>query len=292
VTSPINARTDPDSGLRFYTWEGQEYPSVTSVRRLIGMPFTLHNYALSQVIDRAIADHVLIDQMLNRPRRIRERVRDKNVLREVRKHLRAAATEERDMAGDRGTRAHEAIRLGTPPEQCDPDIFGHVVQYYDFLRTQGVRILWSEKQVWNLTYGYAGSADALFLFPDGRVIVTDFKTGKGIYIDHAVQVVAYGMGEFVGENGWVDVRATDQLARATGLGILHLSENEWEWVEVRPDPMIFQAFLGSLAFAKFLHVKNNLIDPLIVKREKGGTLVPVLAKSIRAAGGTPPIITP
>lgn len=290
MSNPTNARTDPDSGLRFYTWEGRDYPSVTSVRRLVGMPFTLHNYALSQVIDRAITDHQLIDQMLNRPRRIRERVRDKNVLREVRKHLRAAATEERDMAGDIGTRAHDAIRDGLRPAQVDPDIFGRLVQFYDFIETKRVRILWQEKQVWNMTYGYAGSADALLLFPNGRIFVTDYKTGNGVYIDHAIQVVAYGMGEFVGENGVVDVVATNQLARADGLGILHLSDNDWEWVEVRPDPDIFTAFIGSLTFAKFLHVKDNLIEPLIVHREKGGTLVPALAKSIRAAGGTPPTI--
>jgi len=38
---PRNARTD-QSGLRFYTWQGVEYPSVTTIRRMAGLSFPLH----------------------------------------------------------------------------------------------------------------------------------------------------------------------------------------------------------------------------------------------------------
>jgi hypothetical protein len=292
---PVNARTDPETGLRFYSWEGREYPSVTSIRRLIGMPFTLHNWALSQVIDRAIVDHELIDAMLKRPRRPRERVRDKNVITEVSQHLRRAATEERDMAGDRGTRAHEAIRLGMTPEQvavAQPDILGHVCQFQDFMQTQQAQMVWQERQIWNLTYGYAGSADALMKFPNGRLFCVDYKTSRGVYIDHAIQLVAYGMGEFVGENGVVDRNATAQLLAADGLGILHLSESAWEWIEVKPEPVIFQGFVGALAFARFLHMKDNSIDPLVAHRKRGGTLVPALAASLNLIPGTTGGTTP
>lgn len=288
-TGPINARTDPETGLRFYNWDGREYPSVTSVRRLIGMPFTLHNWALSQVIDRAITDHEVIDHMLKRPRRSRERVRDKNVVIEVAKHLRAAATEERDLAGDRGNRAHDAIAARLAPDvvaATQPDIFGHVVQFHDFMRTKNAELIWSERQLWNLTYGYAGTGDALMRFPNGRVFVVDYKTSKGVYIDHAIQLVAYGMCEFVGEHGVTDLWATEWLARADGLGILHLSEQAWEWVEVRPEPAIFNGFIGALAFAQFLHSKGNQIEPLVAHRERGGTLVPALAASLRLIQGT------
>ena len=287
-----NARTDPESGLRFYTWQGQDYPSVTSIRRLIGMPFTLHNWTLSQVIDRAVTDHELIGAMLSRPRRPRERVRDANVIKEVRQHLRKAATEERDLAGDRGTRAHDAIATGLAPNQVDPDVFGHVVQFQDFMRTKMAQIIWSERQVWNLTYGYAGTGDALMLLPPDQrhsqpwVCMVDYKTSKGVYIDHAIQLMAYSLGEFVGENGIVDQVATDWLMQADGMAILHLSENEWEWIEVRNDPTIFQGFLGSLTFARFLHMKGNSIDPLVLHREKGGTLVPALARSLNLIGTT------
>lgn len=281
----INAQTDPETGLRFYTWKDLILPSVTSTRRLIGMPFTLHQWTLSQVIDRAVTDHDLITAMLQRPKRPRERKHDANVIIEVRKHLRAAATEERDLAGDRGQRAHDAIAVGLKPDQVDPDLFGYVAQYWDWLDTMGARILWQERQVWNLTYGYAGTADALVLLPDGRIVCVDWKTSKGVYLDHAIQVIAYGMGEFVGENDVIDQKATDLLQQASTLAILHLSEHEWEWLEVRADPVIFQAFLGSLSFAKFLHAMGNSIDPVIVSKRKGGTLVPALAQGLKLIEG-------
>ena len=286
-----NARTDPESGLRFYTWKGVDYPSVTSIRRLIGMPFTLHNWTLSQVIDRAVTDHELIGAMLNRPKRPRERVREANILKEVRKHLRAAATEERDLAGDRGTRAHDAIATGLSPHEVDPDIFGHVAQFQDFMRTTGAQVIWTERQVWNLSYGYAGTGDALFLMPPDRrhpapwVCVVDYKTSRGVYIDHAIQCMAYALGEFVGEHDVIDQQATDWLLQAEGMALLHLSENEWEWIEIRNDPTIFAGFIGSLTFARFLHNNHNDIEPLVLHREKGGTLVPVLAKSLRLIEG-------
>jgi hypothetical protein len=285
MTGPINARTDPDTGLRFYNWNGQEYPSVTSIRRLMGMPYEIHAWALNKVIDRAIVDHDLVGTMLKRPKRPRERVRDKNVITEVAKHLRSAATDERDQAGDVGNAVHDAIHAGISPDDpglTDLNVRARLWQYRDFMQTKRPTILFGERQVWNLTYGYSGSPDALMLLPNGRIVVVDFKTGGGVYLDHVIQVVAYGMGEFVGENGVVDVRATDQLLHANGLAILHLANHYWEWIEVALDPDIFRAFIGSLSFARFLHSKGNRIDPLVTLREKGGTLVPVLQASIQA----------
>lgn len=289
----VNAHTDPESGLRFYTWKGRELPSVTSIRRLIGMPFTLHNWTLSQVIDRAITDHAVIDSMLVRPKRPRERTREANVLKEVQQHLRRAATEERDRAGDKGTRAHAAIADGLDLSACDPDVAGFVAQHHDFMRASGAKTLWAERQVFNLKYGYAGTGDVLLLIPAGwpkaqspeRIVVTDLKTSKGVYLDHAVQVMAYAMGEFVGENDVVDAGATAQLHAASALGILHLSDTTWEWIEIRPEPTLFQGFVGSLAFATFLHTNDNQIDALIESRTRGGTLVPALARSLHLIEG-------
>lgn len=280
-----NAATDPDTGLRYYTWQGREYPSVTSIRRIIGMPFTLHNWAMSKVIERAITDHDAITDMMNRPRRPRERVREKNIIKEIKTHLRNAATEERDAAGDRGDRAHKAIEAGLSPDGVDPDIMGHVAQFQDAVRSLGATVLWQERQVWNLTYGYAGTGDALWQLPDGRIFVVDYKTSKGVYLDHAVQLVGYAMAEFVGEHDRVDAAATALLQQADGLAILHLSDNQWEWLEVRADKRLFEGFVGALAFANFLAAHDNRIDPMIVARRTGGTLVPALARGLKLIEG-------
>jgi len=53
-SGPRNARTDPESGLRYYMWEGKEYPSVTSARNLAGMPHKLAQWRTNQVIDKTL----------------------------------------------------------------------------------------------------------------------------------------------------------------------------------------------------------------------------------------------
>lgn len=290
----VNAYTDPESGLRFYTWRGRSYPSVTSIRRLIGMPFTLHQWSLSQVIDRAIVDHDKVGEMLARPRRPRERKVAENTLKEVRQHLRAAATEERDVAGDRGTRIHDAIATGLTLDSLDPDVVGPVAQYHDAVQSLGATVLLSERQVFNLRYGYAGTIDALWhltpfpsrpVLPGGGVCVVDYKSSKGVYLDHAVQLIAYSMGEFVGENDKVDAGATQLLQQAAGMAILHLTDTDWELIEVEADRTLFEGFVGALAFATFLHHNNNVIDSLVKARVRGGTLVPALAAGLRLIEG-------
>lgn len=274
-----NAQTDPDTGLRFYTWEGKDYPSVTSIRRLVGMPFTLHNWVLSQVVDRAVFESPELVKMLTRDKRPRERALIQNRIKEAKAWLRSAATEERDKAGDRGTRAHEAIAADLPLEACDDEVRPYVRQWQDFVETTEAQTIWAERQVWNLTHGYAGTADRLIFIPDWngrpRRLLTDLKTSKGIYLDHALQVIAYSLGDFVGEDDVVDEVATQQLHAADGMAILHLQPDEWELVEIRASDVLFSAFVASLIFANFLWANDNVVDNLIADRWIGMAPIPV-----------------
>ena len=56
--------TDPETGMRFYTWNGVEYPSVTTLRRMAGMSFPLHQWAVSQVVNRAVDNIGDLNRML------------------------------------------------------------------------------------------------------------------------------------------------------------------------------------------------------------------------------------
>jgi hypothetical protein len=291
-----NSRTDPETGLRFYRWLDKEYPSVTTIRRLIGMPFNLHQWSLTQVIDRALDQHDEMHVMLERPRKLRERVLAKNVRQEVATWLRKAATEERDRKGVLGTAVHDAIDQGVTPDQtAGSEIHPYLAQYMDFLETTGAKVLLREEQVFNLKYGYAGTLDALIYLPPttehplGRSLVVDYKTSNSVYLDHVIQCVAYGMGDFVGRDDRVIVPATQALQQAEGLAILHLLPNGWELIEVKPDPDIFRAFLGSLDFARVINQHPYGIDALVVQRQHGGTLVPQLQASLNAlAASNPP----
>lgn len=265
---PRNAHTDPKTGLRFYRWRGQDLPSVTTIRRLAGLPFGLHNWAISQVIKRAIDEHDTMMAMLTRDRRPRERVLDKNRAAETGKWLRAASTEERDRSADLGTRIHDAATSMRPLVEVEDDVRPRLRQFYDWLDQSGARVLAVEKQVWNIRLGYAGTFDLLVRMPDSQVFVVDIKTGKGTYMEHALQLIAYAMAEFIGENDQVDAMLTALLKDASGMALLHLHDAGWEWQVVRPTPQMFDAFTGLLQFAVFAH-EHAGIEGLLIEQVEG-----------------------
>src|SRR5688572_27522564 len=92
---PRNAYTDAKSGLRYYRWHGIDLPSVTSIRRMAGIPHGLHQWALGKVIEYAL-DHL---------GEIHTKVADGDagVVAVVKHELRGAATAERDKAAELGT---------------------------------------------------------------------------------------------------------------------------------------------------------------------------------------------
>jgi len=272
TVGPVNARTDPETGLRFYVWNGVEYPSVTSLRRMAGMPFNLHQWTLSRVIERAVTQYAVMDAMMKREKRPRERVRDKNVAKEVSRWLRSASTEERDAAAELGTAVHDAATRGLPVSMASPDVAPFLAQFYDWLRVSGAEVITVERQVWNPTVGYAGTFDLLVRLRNGEVIVVDLKTGRSTYPEHALQLCAYSLAEFVGENDVVDTVTTDLLVNASGSALLHLSETGWTWERVQLTPAMFNAFRGLLTFGQWMFANQSLDGLLSVKKEGSAPL--------------------
>jgi len=272
TVGPINARTDSETGLRFYTWMGQEYPSVTSLRRMAGLPFNLHQWTLSRVIERAVGEFPAMTAMMTREKRPRERVREKNIVKEVSRWLRSAATEERDIASDLGKAVHDAAARGLKPSEVAPDVLPRLTQFYDWLRVSGAEIITVERQVWNLTEGYAGTFDFLIRLPSGEVIVVDLKTGNGTYPEHALQLIAYSMAEFVGENDVIDHGVSQLLLNAQGMALLHLADDHWTWQRVQPNPSMFASFRGLLAFGRWMFANQDL-QPLLIVEKTGSAPV-------------------
>jgi hypothetical protein len=86
----------------------------------------------------------------------------------------------------------------------------------------------------------------------GQVAVGDWKTSKGVYTGHVIQVTAYLMGEFVGYDGNIDARLSDILAIADLGAVFHIRPDGWAYdlFELREDAM--RGFAGSVAYARFL----------------------------------------
>lgn len=263
---PKNSWTHPESGLRFYTWQGRELPSVTTIRRLAGIPHGLHQWTLNQVIARATGNVWALVKLTTRKRRPRERVLEKNRVEEAAKWLRLAATEERDASAKLGTAVHDAAALGLDPATVPDDVRPRLLQFRHWLAASQVEILGSEFQCWNLTVGYAGTADLLVRFPNGQVWLIDLKTGKGVYSEHALQLIAYRQSEFVGQDDTVDERLTALLHAAVGMAVLHLADDHWEFRAMRQDEETWRAFRGLLAFATWMHVHDSAESVTVASR--------------------------
>ena len=238
---------------------------------------------------------------------------------ELRKWLHEQADEPRNIAAIRGTIVHGAIeknvewdRVERPYVESafadlssrdrdrakkgvqDEDVLfvRHAMrQYWDCRKHVPFVILAREPQVFNLTAGYAGSADCIAWFlPEGtdvRIIppvreitledvkriggflaVLDWKTAKGVFSDNLVQITAYMAAEFVGEGGVVDRRLTELIQATTLGGVVHIRPNLWAVHLFDFEPEILRAFLGSVAFARFL-ASHPKPDDLFTKSYTG-----------------------
>jgi PD-(D/E)XK nuclease superfamily protein len=257
---PRNAATDPRTGLRYYTWQGRKLPSVTTIRRLAGLPWGLHEWALGQVATFAIDHSTEIHARLSSG--------TPGVAAVLRHELRAAATAERDRAADLGSAVHEAAAAGKALTDVSADIAPRLRQYQAWLAESRAEILGSEFQLWNLTVGYAGSADLLCRFPDGSIWVVDLKTGKGVYPEHVLQLVPYLMAEFIGADDQKDERLTALLHQAKGVALLHLTAESWEFRSLEATPAAWAAFRGLLAFGSWIAAHPD-IDSVSLGTRKG-----------------------
>jgi hypothetical protein len=283
--SPPNARSDPSTGIRSYTWQGKAYPSVTSIRRVAGLPHALAAWQVSRVIERATLDLATLNAMMTRERKPRERVLEKNRIEEASRWLRAASTEERDASAALGTAVHDAAAKGLRPHEV-PDVVtfvkdgkpctvdgqevrGRLRWYRDWLLVSGAVVEASEFQVVNETVGYAGSVDAIVRFPGGARWLVDYKTGTGTYPDHAVQLIAYRRAEFAFRDDAVDEATTALLRSVVGMAVLHIADDGWKFHVVPESEELWAAFRGLHAFATWVTAHPSMDTLVSLTRASG-----------------------
>lgn len=234
---------------RWYTWQGVRYPSVTSIPKMAGLSEGLYRHFIGSLINYVLANAPDIH--------MRIAANDERELKVLRSAL-WKASEGDDTRRVQGIAIHHAAATGQRPEDVHPDLAPKLRQYLDWRDQSGAQVLASEFTVWNLSEGYAGTADLLVRFADGSVWLVDLKTGKGLYAEHAMQLSGYLMGEFVGRDDVVDDRLTDLLRQVSGVAILHLTDDPaptgWEFVglDAAKLPMVWTAYRGVIRYVGVL----------------------------------------
>lgn len=226
----INAQRRSSSGL--YYRNGIGHVSVTTILSALAKP-ALVNWAAKEVAEFAVAnwDGAIAGLMASGQKAAATDL------------LKGAPWRNRDAAAARGTAVHkhvEDILNGFEvdvPESIAPQVDAYLAFHRDFAPV----VEHSEVTVFHYTYGYAGTLDLIARIGDERWLI-DFKAGKGVYPEFALQVNAYAFGEVIAD-GDADL-AMPTIDRA---GILHLQKSgRYDLVPVTLSDRVFSSFLHTL----------------------------------------------
>ena len=188
-----------------------------------------------------------------------------------RKFVSNAHKRTRDAAADAGTEAHKAIErhiLGEPVGELGELAQASFENFLEFEKQLEPRWEASELTVFNPTAKYAGTLDFIAEIPalGEGLTLGDIKTGKGVYLEVALQLAAYRFAEFATtahNNEKVDMPKTERAV------VLHLRPDSWELVPVQADTEAFQMFLHVSIVAWFTRRGNG--DSWILPAEYFGT---------------------
>lgn len=178
-----------------YTFDGVTYPGVTNILRVLDKSDALMAWAARNTAEAAV------EQLANLPSLIAS-VGPEGVV----KALTSRSSWKRDEAASLGTEVHRLADLVTSAPDTELTITDdgtrkRVMAYAEWWATSGWTLRLSEAAVVHPLVGYGGTFDLLAKDRDGKTVLADIKTGKGVYREAALQLTAYGMAVLVSPFG-------------------------------------------------------------------------------------------
>ena len=196
---------------RFYEVEGhdRDLPSVTTFLGAIAKPALVQ---WSAKVERALVAGIAEEVFKSNPSDVSTALR---VLLDARlRQTKYACNTKLEAAGDIGTALHERIewelkrQLSAITEAATPPVIAQEAQWaFDawqkWADESKLEPLMIEQKVYSLKYGFAGTSDMIGRV-NGMLVVSDWKTSSGLYLEHLIQVSAYRealreMGHFTDE---------------------------------------------------------------------------------------------
>lgn len=151
---------------------------------------------------------------------------------------------QRDTAADLGSRVHalaEATVRGEVVELTE-DEAPFVESYQRWLDDIGPEFIVLEEMVCSTTHGYAGTLDSI-AWIDGERWLLDIKTGKAVYDETALQLVAYAKADFIGRAGDATRYSIPEVTR---YGVIHVRPDKTRLVPFAVDDHVWRGFLSCL----------------------------------------------
>lgn len=262
MTTPTQARQRSDDGPRTYAWPPQpphemEVLSVTSAMKSLAKPFLI-GWAAKMSAECAVEDHELIGQMLQK----------KTGKKAALDYVKQARFRDSSGKADRGTIVHGAVEAYLAGKKIDPDhiqflleekqvpedlwaaTFKMVDGVIEFLYDFEPEIYWSEATIYSREHEYAGTGDIIGKVMVGRKklpVTIDFKTGKSIYNEVAMQLAAYARGDFVGLDDGSEAPLTPNGEPIRhGIAVRPTASGKYEHANFDLTDEVFDKFLACL----------------------------------------------
>ncbi|HEX3542615.1 MAG TPA: hypothetical protein VHT75_19460 [Acidimicrobiales bacterium] len=256
MANPRNATTTARG--RTYKWRDETFTSVTTIIGG-GIPKpALVNWAAKRVAEIAVGKHNVWTRMDNPMEQI--------------DWLKRAPYREKEGAALQGSAIHDWAEkrvLGLPVtvEDMPPEQRPYGEAFLQFVGEMHPEWEMAEASVFNREHGYAGTLDALMRVPamgDGLGLV-DYKTGKGVYGEVALQLSAYRSAEFVGLADGAEV----PMPPVEWCAVLHITERGYQLIPVDAGPLAFEYFLHAQAVRDFCDdiSRGVLLAPVAVPQD-------------------------
>ena len=235
-------------GNHSYRLDGKPIPGVTTLLGK-GLPKPALVYWSAKMVAEFVADNEAAVETLRRTGRG-----------PMVAALKATPWEARDTAAVRGTDVHAiAEELIHGHEVEVPDHLAEYVNgYVKWLDLWQPEVILTEKRCANRKWWVSGTFDVIYRLRDGRVIMADNKTSKGVYGETALQLAAYnGMEFFVADDG------TEQpMPETDGLAVVHITPTGTELYEVKDPEAAWKDWLHVAWVAKSTdRIKSQIGDP-------------------------------
>lgn len=172
-----------------YTYAGQTYPGVTSILKVIDKSDALMAWAARNTAEAAVSQ---IDHLAS----LLEAVGPEGVV----KALTSRSSWKRDEAAQLGTDVHalaDRVANGEPDLIVPENVRKHVHGYAEWWASSGWTVRTTEAFILQPDHGYGGTLDLLCRDRDGRTVLADIKTGKGVYSEAVLQLTAYGAATLI-----------------------------------------------------------------------------------------------
>jgi hypothetical protein len=225
---------------RYYTINGRNYPSVTTILNVLNKP-QLINWAVR--LTRDFLKHELF--ALQNANSLQDLEVDSLLAKSASEHNRV-----KNAAADHGIDIHRRIAAYIDDEggmayDQDPAV-NTFRTWRDEAQFQPIA---SEKLVFSREHGYAGTSDLIGMV-NGKLAVFDIKTGRGIYPEYKLQLAAYAVawGEMTGQ-------LPEICANLHVRGDFTITEaNTFTAAELFP---LFQTFLAAKRLFEWLSEQPN-----------------------------------